>query len=373
MKPLLLCSLVVVLTVASGCKPDDARAEASPPAGTTEGGPLKARAESRIRVEVAKVEPSGAGLTFTFPGEVEGSRDALLAAALGGYVEAVLVKQGDRVKKGTPLLRVDSSIHGARLEQARADHAQAQTDAERVRSMGDAVARAQKEQAETRLRIAEAGLKLAQAQYSRSVVTAPFDGVVAQLGPEVGEVTAPGAPVGRLVQLDPVKVSVSVSDRDISALKVGLPVNITTDSLRDVLAGKVSFVSPAADLRTRSFRAEVETTNPDQKLLPGMIARVQVNAQRDEGAVVIPQDVVVTQMKEVGVFVADGTTAKWRPLKLGAIVGQQVVVEEGLSPGERVVVNGHRELADGDLLDVAREGECCKRGRVLWADEGTRQ
>lgn len=368
-RTLFIAAASLSLAASWGCAPKQAQAEGKAPPPAKEKADLNAG--SRLRVEVASLAPSEAVLAFTFPGEVEGSRDALLAAPLGGYVEAVLVREGDRVKKGQALLRVDTAIYAARRDQAQAEFEAAQREADRLKAMGDAVARAQRDAAQTRLKISEAGLTLAQTQLSRSIVTAPFDGVIAQLAPEVGEVTAPGAPVGRLVQLDPVKVTLAVADRDIAALSVGLPVAITTDALREVMPGKVRFVSPAADLRTRAFRAEIEAANGDGRLLPGMIARVKVDAQRARDSVVIPQDVVVTRMQEVGVYVPEDGAAKWRPLKLGPVVGQQVVVESGLSLGDKVVVNGHRDLVDGDLLDVAREGTCCSRGRVVWADEGT--
>jgi membrane fusion protein, multidrug efflux system len=324
----------------------------------------RARAETKVRVETARLVSSDATLSFTFPGEVEGSRDALLAAALGGLVEAVLVKQGDQVTAGQPLLRVDTRIHGARLEQAQADLEQAQAELKRALDMGEAASRAMLDGARTRLRISEAGLKLAAAQHSRSIVRAPFAGTVAQLAPEVGEVAAPGAPVLRLVQLAPVKVTVSVADRDVGAVRVGTTVNVHTDANPEIHQGIVRFVSPASDLRTRAFKVEIEVPNPDGRLLPGMIARAHVKAEAAKDALVVPQDVLVTRRTDVGVFVEDQGRASWRPLELGEIVGEQVVVKTGLARGDRLVVTGHRELVDGDLLDVARDGVCCTRGRV---------
>jgi membrane fusion protein (multidrug efflux system) len=370
MRPLLPSLFTAVLALAvAGCPPGGARAQSDAQPGG-ERAPLKPKRESRQRVEVAALSPSAAVLEFTFPGEVEGSRDALLAAPQGGYVESVLVRQGDRVKKGQALVRVDTSLYAARRDQAKADFDQATNDAQRTRTLGEAVARAQREAAETRLKVAEAGLKLAEAQVSRSVVSAPFDGTVAQMQLEVGEVKAPGAPLVRLVQVDPVKVTLSVADRDVGALRPGLPVRITTDALRSVLEGKVTFVSPASDVRTRAFRVEVEAPNPEGRLLPGMIARVRIAARDAGGGLVIPQEVVVTRMNEVGVYVDEGGRAKWQPLELGAVVGEQVVVSSGISEGDRLVVTGHRALVEGDRLDVAREGRCCTRGRVAWPGAG---
>ncbi len=367
---LLLAGVLATSALLSGCSDADARAEQEKAAAR---GPTRPRLETRQRVEVAVLEPSAAVLEFTFPGEVEGSRDALLASSLGGYVEAVLANEGDRVKKGQALVRIDTSIHAARRDQAQADFDQAQTELERTRVMGEAISRAQREAAQTRAKIAESALKLAQAQVARSVVAAPFEGVVAQMDLDVGEVKAPGTPVVRLVQLDPIRVTLSVADRDVRALQPGLPVRISTDAMPQIMDGKVAYVSPAGDLRTRAFRVDVHAPNPDGKLLPGMIARARISAKDADGGLVIPQEVVVTHLDGVGVYLDDGGKAKWQPLELGSVVGEQVVVQSGVSPGDRLVVTGHRTLVDGDTLDIAREGRCCQRGRVLWGDEEKRK
>lgn len=354
---------LILLLSCLGCAAADARDAPRAP----EQPSVAKLVESRVRVEIARLEPSEAKLEFTFPGEVKGGRDALLASALGGLVEAVLVRQGESVRAGQALVRVDTSIYSARRDQARADHDQAKSDLERTQAMGEATTRAALEGATTRLRIAESNLRLAEAQLARTILTAPFSGVVAQLDSEVGEVAAPGAPMLRLVQLSPVKVSLSVADRDINALRPGMEVRVSTDASPEVFSGKVRFVSPAANLRTRAFEAEVEVDNPDARLLPGMIARVKVQSSIAREALIVPQHVVVTRRDGVGVFVEEDGRAAWRSLKLGQVVGDQVVVSSGVERGERLVVTGHRELMEGDRLDLAREGVCCTRGRVVFA------
>lgn len=364
--------LFAVVLASTACRSGNAQSEAGAPAESPSATPV-ARRENRVKVEVAEIQPSSANLEFVFPGEVEGSRDALLASPAGGLVEAVLVAEGATVKKGEALVRVDTSIQVARRDQAQADYEQAKLDLQRTQAMGEAVARAQSDAARTRLRISEAQLKLANAQVARSVISSPFDGVVAQLDLEVGEVTAPGAPIARVVQISPVTVGVSVADRDVGALKVGMAVQVTTDALPEVLPGRITFVSPAGDLRTRAFRAKVEVPNPGGKLLPGMIARVRVNATAAQESLVLPQHVIVTRAREVGVYVAEEGVAKWRPLKLGNVVGQQVVVTSGIERGEKLVVTGHRELVEGDKLQAVRDGVCCTRGRVVFpGSEATR-
>ena len=114
--------------------------------------------------------------------------------------------------------------------------------------------------------------------------------------------------------------------------------------------------------------AEVTVPNPDRALLPGMIARVELSHSVDE-AIVIPQEWVVTRLDGYGVFVEEDGVARWRPVDLGTVIRHQVVVKQGLSPGDRIVISGHQNLLDGDLLSVSRSGECCTDGRVVFGGD----
>lgn len=318
------------------------------------------------RVEVARLQLTEApALKLSLPGEIEGSEDVTLASALGGQVERVLVQKGQPVKQGQVIARVDSEIYGAQLAQAEAQRDQAAAELKRVQTLGDLASQSQLLQAETALKVTEAQVRSARAQVSRAVVTAPFTGTAADVFPGRGEFLGPGSPVARVVQLDPVHVSLAVADRDVVLLEPGLEVVVTTAATAQPVVGRIAHVGRAADLRTRSFPVEVEVANPEGMLLPGMIATVAVDRPLPEGTLAIPEDWVVTRRSGQGVFTTteDGF-AKWTPIELGEVIHDQVVVRAGLQEGARVVVAGHRDLVDGDKVIVTREGVCCTNGRT---------
>ncbi|MBN2801434.1 MAG: efflux RND transporter periplasmic adaptor subunit [Deltaproteobacteria bacterium] len=317
------------------------------------------------RVEVAEMRPSEARLLLNLPGDVVGSRDATLAAALGGYVEAVRAEEGQVVRRGQALLLVDASLHKASLDQAAAQAEQAASSLVRVQAMGERASQADLERAEIASRVASAALDAAKVRYSRAVISAPFDGVVAQLDAEVGEVLAPGAPAVRLVRLDPVHVELAVSDRDVGSLTKGLAVEVELNAREGRFTGVVEQVAPAGDLKSRAFPVVVSVPNPDGGLLPGMIAQVKVDRLVQEQAMVLPQSWLVTNLDSRGVYVEEGGVAHWRPLVLGAVVRDEVIVASGLSEGDRVITTGQRELLDGDPILVSREAWCCAAGRQV--------
>lgn len=350
----------------SACTPASGESAATTTDST--GGKTPAASEAgEIRVEVATVRKSRPTVSLVRPGEAEASREVRVATSMGGIVEKLYVDDGEMVSSGARIADIDRSVHGAQRAIAKVEHDDAQRELDRVSSMGGAVAAQRIDQAKTRLARAKAQLKLSDIQRSRTQLKAPFAGVLGQIPVERGAYVPPGGTVARLLQLDPIIISVSVSDRDVGSLTVGGRAMISTSGTPNLQEGRISFVAPASDLKTRTFRVEVELPNTTQTIRPGMIASVQfINEQAGE-RLVIPQDFLVTRIDENGVFVVDGSgVARWRPVRLGEVLRDQVVVLEGLEDGDEVVVVGHRALVDGDRLLIGRRGTCCEDGRIVY-------
>ena len=219
------------------------------------------------------------------------------------------------------------------------------------------------------MRSAETSLALADNAYASTLTRAPFSGVIAKVMVEQGEVLSPGGAVARLVQLDPALVSVTVSDRDVVSLEPGLDVLVTTAAGASGVDAKIARISPVADTNTRAFRVEIDIPNAQRTLLPGMIVTVSLSVQLEPNLLSIPQYVLVTKRDGNGVFVLQDGVARWRAVELGRVVRDRVIIRSGVKVSEDVIVTGHRELADGDRVIVARKGTCCTRGRVDFGDD----
>ncbi len=354
-------SVLFILGLLSGpgCSSSPAQAEESAPQAEAANTP----AAQATWVEAATIERSSAQLDLSVPGEVEGSRESLLASSQGGYVEHADVEVGDRVSKGQALFRIDRGLYQARLAQIEAEVRAARRELARAEKLGQTIAAAEVDAARDRLVSARASIKVAQIQVARAMIRAPFEGVIATVDLEEGEVAGPGTPAARLVQLDPAKVTLSVADRDVGSLRAGAEVHVSTDALAEARLGTIERIHPAADLETRAFTVDVTVPNSDSALLPGMIARVRIERELENDSIIIPQGFLVTKRDANGVFVVEDGIARWRPLRLGSMVRDQVVVEEGLSVGDNIVVVGQRALADGDSVILSRQGRCCSDGR----------
>lgn len=339
-------------------------------AGAEQSDPAKEGLTSprATRVEVAVVQPTESSIDLLLPGEILGSRDVVLAAGNGGLVERVRVRRGERVTKGQSLVSVDAELYAAQLAQAEAQAAQANDELVRQEKLGDLASTAQVQNARTQAAVADAALRQARARLSRAAIRAPFGGIVADVNVEEGEHAPPGSPVARLVELDPVRVTLSVADRDVVNLREGMEVEVMTNARSGVFPGTITHVGPAADLRTRAFPVEVTVANPDKALLPGMIAQVHAHREVTADAVVVPQEWIVTRRADQGVFLDRDNTAVWSAVELGEVVGDQVIIASGVSYGDRIVVTGHRDLKDGETLLIARTGTCCTNGRPTWGE-----
>lgn len=358
--PVALAALVAGLV--SGCSSASGGTDPEP-AASREGAATDARA---TRVETAVLEKTSASFELSLPAEVRGSREALLGTPQGGYVEKVSVEVGDAVQEGQPLFSIDTEMYRARLAQVAAQKKAARRDLARAEKLGSVISVAELDGIRDRLTNAKTSYRIAQLELSRATVRAPSAGVIASVDIEEGEVASRGAPVAKLVRLDPIEVSMAVADRDVVSLSEGMTVDVYATAVPTPRKGKIARLNPAADEETRAFEVEIEVDNPDRALLPGMIARVSLSRDIAEERMLVPQGFLVTKREENGVFLVEDGIARWRPLALGPLVRDQVIVDEGLSVGDEIVTVGQRSLVDGDALIVTRKGRCCEEGRPVY-------
>ena len=320
---------------------------------------------SATRVEVAVISPSSFSIQLSRPGEVEAGREANLAAALGGQIEQVNIEIGDHVRSGQVLATVDKRLRDAEKALAEVEVADAKRELKRLESMGTTIASVRVDEAKTSVERKNVRLRIAKIQAKKASIRAPFAGVISAREMERGEVAAPGMVLVTVVSLDPAIVTVSVTDRDMGSLKTGLLAKIQAVGSSTALDGKIKRIQPTANTKTRSFHVEVEVENHGTALRPGMIANVRFEGEKKQEQIVLPQEFLVTNIDGNGVFVVDDEKiARWRPLTLGQLVRDQVVVESGLAAGDIIVILGHRGLHDGDPVLEVRRGECCVNGRV---------
>ena len=179
-------------------------------------------------------------------------------------------------------------------------------------------------------------------------VTSPLDGLVDDRMVEAGEYLSQGKAVFVVVSLDPLKVVADLPERDVFAVKPGQEIPISVDALpNQVFTGRITFVSATADPRSNTFRLEIEVPNKDGALRSGVIGRVQIVRRTIPGAVTVPLLALIPEKGQHIAYVVEDSHAVRRQVNLVTMLNNLAVIGSGLKPGERIIVEGHRLVADG--------------------------
>jgi RND family efflux transporter MFP subunit len=290
-----------------------------------------------------------------------------------GYLDAVLVDRGDRVRKGQVIALVRPSDLPDQLAAARGTLAQAQsasalarTNYERARALAPQAVVSQQElqQAQSQLTSAEAAQEAAQAQISAVAVrlgetriASPLTGVVAQRRLDPGALVGPpgGGAILTVARVDVLRVFITVNERELAGVTLGKDAHVELDALPGrSFSGKVVRLAPQLDPGTRTLDAEVQLQNESGELRPGMYGRGSIVIEVHRQAPVAPVGAVVFSDGKAYTFVLGGETVRRRPIEVGVDGGNWVEVKAGLRPGDQVVVAGSESLADGMNVRVSR-------------------
>lgn len=216
--------------------------------------------------------------------------------------------------------------------------------------------------AEAQVQQARVAVQLAEQQLADATVRAPFTGLLASRPAVVGSLVATGTPVATLVDIDQVIVEAGFSEREINGLYVGQPVRVWVDALGgEEFTGTVVAIAPVADRTSRAFPVRFAIDNPDHRLKPGMVARVEAVVERTSAGPVVPRAAVFTRGGRTVVYVVEETgsgdaVVRETPVTLGLEAGDQVAVTAGLAAGVRVALPGTGVfLQDGARVRVIQE------------------
>jgi RND family efflux transporter MFP subunit len=303
-------------------------------------------------------------LTVVASGEAAANRRARVYPRVAGAVLSIAVREGQLVREGDLLVQLDTLESLMNLEQARAALQVAQNDYRvgllQSGSLADAAAREERERNlrfTTGLHNAEAQLARAEMEVERTRVRAPFSGRVANIEVVQGQYAAAGTELLTMVQLDPIKIEVSVLEAEVAYLAPGRRAQVQfTAYPSEVFHARVETINPVVDPETRSSRVTLVLGNPGQRIKPGMYARVSLESQSYPDRILVPREAITERERRQLVFVLKNATpegqgtAEWRYVTVGLRNDRMVEIvphEETsmVQPGEIVLVDGHHYMA----------------------------
>jgi len=339
---------------------DDRHAETP----TAEG----ATADGAITMTDAQIKANGIGLEVAGPAaiqerlhlpaqvKVDAERSVAIAAPVAGLVQAVRVSPGAVVKKGDPLVLLQSpDIAQWRAEQA---SAQARLDLARTVFQREQAlweqrisARQDLDQARTALREAEIAVQAAHQRLnalgiattgegSTATVRAPQAGVVLERPAVPGMAVDPGKPLATIADLSRVWIEAAVPTEHLAQVRVKMPARISATALPQELEGSVAFIDSVLGETTRMATARIELPNPGLRLRPGMLANVDLMGQQAQAPVTVAGDAVQTIHERTVVFVRTPTGFEARTVVLGRSDGRRSEVVQGLAAGSKYAATG---------------------------------
>jgi membrane fusion protein, multidrug efflux system len=310
-----------------------------------------------------------------FVGRIQAIERVDVRARVTGFLEEVLFQDGDRVKTGAPLYRIEKGPFEAAVEQAKATllRAQAQLDnatiqrhraEDLLRSSSGSVATrddrvAAEKAAHGDVAAAEAALKTAEINLAYTDINSPIDGRIGRTAVTRGNVVGPDSGVlTTIVSSDPMYVTFPVSQREFvrifppgrdgqAAIKNSKVVVQMSNGPVYPHTGKIDFVDVKVDQATDTISVRATLPNPDGRLADGQLVQVSVEGDKPEERIVVPQAALIADQQGIYVFIVENEKAVIRRVKVGQTVGGSIVITEGLSGGELVVTSGMQGLRPG--------------------------
>ena len=307
-------------------------------------------AEERvIAVGVQQIDTMGGLVRNSYPGYLEEGNSVDISFKYGGTLQTLNVKEGSMVRKGQVLARVASPQMESTQRSAQATLEQAQDAYDRLKKVHDngSLPEIKWREMVANLEKAQAALDLANAMLADNTVTAPFDGTVNNLNAVKGESITPLKPVMRIISTEGLVVKISVPENEIAKVHIGDEAQILIPALDDRRCkGHIIEKNMTASLLTHSYPVKVLIDDRDEAFTPGMIAKVVLSADVDNG-IVIPANAVLINNDGKFVWVAKDGRATRQSITISGYSGTGVVVSEGLHSGDIVIVEGYQKISEG--------------------------
>lgn len=337
-------------------------------------------------VEVEKVATEDMEIYGEYVGRIRAQQFVEIRARVEGYLEEMLFEEGTYIQKDQILFIIDPKLYRARVDKAyaqlqkdRALELKAKRDLDRIRPLFEQNAASQLdldnaiasyESAVSAVMMSEADLTQAEMALGYTTVRSPISGYISERNVDIGTLVGPGGKslLATIVKSDTVRIDFSMTALDYLKSKER-NVNLghqdpnrgwnpyITVTLADGSVyphqGLVDFADPQVDPQTGTFSVRAEMPNPDQSLLPGQFTKVKLLLDVRKSAVVVPSKAVIIEKGGSYIFVVrHNNTVERRLIELGPETGNKMIVERGLLPGERIVVEGYHKLVPGMKVEI---------------------
>jgi membrane fusion protein (multidrug efflux system) len=366
-------AVLLLATLLGGCGSKD-----SNPAGAS-SNPSTAPSEER-KVEVTEVQTRPISYTVSAVGSLKTPENVIISPKKAGIIDEILVKEGDRVKKGQILVQLNDVDARLQVERAEANVKQAEAAVETNRSVLPRYRKLYESQVipqqtldelvmkfkvdEARLDLAKAELNLARQNLLDHRIASPIEGVVnlkiASLGEHVN--VAPKDEILSIVQMDPLELEFYVPENWAGKVHLGSKIQFTVKAFsEEKFSAVLHFISPTADPNTRNVKMKAMVQNPNYRLKPGFFAEVSLQTGGNPAALIIPESALFSQEGKFFTYTVQDGTARRKEVETGVRFDGKVEILRGIQKGEWLVITGHEQLSEGIRVATSTKSQALNR------------
>lgn len=280
---------------------------------------------------------------------------SVLSSDEGGRIKEFVKDKGRFVNKDDVILILDNDVLKANLDAAKARFDQAENNFVRQEKIynENVTSELQYLNAKYERDAAKANYELIKARYDRTFIKAPFSGIVDQKYAEIGELTLPGLPIVSVVSMGRIKVEAGVPENYITMVERGDSVKVIFKDLGDAeYSAVLNYVGNTVSTDNRTFPIEIFINNKDGRIKPELSARVFIQKEKVDNAIVIPEETVTKTDLGYAVFVEEDGVAKMRIVEIISRSDNQIALRSGVNEGDKLVLVGFQNLVDGTKVKV---------------------
>jgi membrane fusion protein (multidrug efflux system) len=308
------------------------------------GGRGLARTALPVNLQVARTESFTEILPVT--GSIEANESVVLKSEVSGKITGIYFNEGQRVARGTLLIKVYDDDLRAQLAKAQANLKLCEDQELRQRQLleKEAVSRQEYDVSYAGLQSAQADVALLEAQISETSITAPFDGVVGFRKVSPGEYITPGTDIAALVNDNPAKIQFAVPEKYSRMIGRNTVIRYRLEGRFGERTATVYAVEPTIDPSTRTLQLKALAPNPDGRLIPGAMAKIDVQMEAQNNAVLIPAEAILSESAGQKVYLYRGGKAQPAMVETGARTSNRVEIIKGIVPGDTLITTGMMQI-----------------------------
>ncbi|HET7843264.1 MAG TPA: efflux RND transporter periplasmic adaptor subunit [Xanthomonadales bacterium] len=318
-------------------------------AASAQGGPGGGKMPPTA-VETVQLAPQSLSRSISAVGTLRANESVVVRPELAGKIEKVHFEEGQRVEQGAPLFTLDASLVRAEVREWEANVGKSERDATRAQELSSKrlIAQQDLDAKKSELAVNQARLSSAKTRLAKTVITAPFAGVVGLRQVSAGEYVEAGQALVDLVQLDPLKLEFRVPEIHLGKIAAGQAVAVELDAFPgEKFPGVVYAVDAMVDPQARNVALRATLDNDDGRLRPGLFARVSLELGSRDDALLVPEQALWPQGDKQFVYVVKEGKADLVEVTTGTRENGKVEIVKGLAPGATVITAGQLKIGPG--------------------------